>query len=198
MTLRNTILLLSFLTIIGCSNIKHTTKVSQKFEQTQFAGVGDVVLSIERERNLKNAFGKSDIFGRKTKEGYTEIRFAGVEPDGTVVLYRKDVVIITNETTMSRSSSYNTSGYSQTKVTGTANTIGNQTTINARGSTTHYSTTIGPAEDYHIVVPAETIPIRLKPTEKILPVSGYIIQINSVSTNALEYRIEKQAEYLNE
>ena len=78
MALRNTILLLSFLTLIGCANIEHTTKVSQKVGQSQFAGVGDIVLSIERERNLKNAFGKSDIFGRKTKEGYTEIRFAGV------------------------------------------------------------------------------------------------------------------------
>ncbi|CAM3612282.1 hypothetical protein VA7868_03581 [Vibrio aerogenes CECT 7868] len=178
--------------LTSCAAIDHTSKVKQKTGQPLFAGVGDIVVSIDRERNLENAFGKSDIFGRKTKEGYTEIRFAGIEPDGTVVLYRKDISIISNETTMSRTPISNTTGYSQTNVTGSANTFGNQTSLNVSGNTTYNATTIGPAEDYHIAVPSDTIPIRLKPNEKVLPVSGYLIRIGHVTPNSIEYRVEQQ------
>lgn len=184
--------ILSAFLLTSCAAIDHSSKVKQKTGQSLFSGVGDVVVSIDRERNLENAFGKSDIFGRKTKEGYTEIRFAGVEQDGTVVLYRKDVSIISNETTMSRTPISNTTGHSETNVTGSTNTFGNQTTLNASANTTYNATTIGPADDYHIAVPSDTIPIRLKPNEKVFPVSGYLIRIDHVTSNSIEYRVEQQ------
>lgn len=176
----------------GCANIDHTSKASQLTDKPLFAGVGDLVLSVERQRNLKNAFGKSDIFGRKTTEGYTEIRFAGVEENGTVVLYRKDVSILSNETTMSRTPISRTSGTASTNVTGTASTYGNQTSVNAAGRTTYNSTTVRPAEDFHIAVPADTIAIRLDADESHLPISGYLIAITRASRNSLQYVVKKQ------
>lgn len=176
----------------GCANIEHTSQTKGKIGSSQFAGVGDVVLSIERMRNLENAFGKSDIFGRKTKEGYTEIRFAGVEPDGVVVLYRKDVNILTNEITMSRTPISHTTGRSDTNVNASGTLYGNHANLNARGSTTHSSATLSQAEDYHILVPTDTIPIRLQPNEKMLPVSGHLIHIESISPNSIKYKIEGQ------
>lgn len=186
------LILALILSVMGCASIEHTTKAAQTTGQSRFAGIGDIVLSIERMRNLENALGKSDIFGRKTKEGYTEIRFAGVESDGAVVLYRKDVSIISNETTMSRTPISHTRGYAETNLAASGNAYGNQATLNARSNTNYNSTTISQAEDYHIAVPADTIPIRLQPGETVLPVSGYLIQIESVSENSLKYKVQKQ------
>ena len=173
----------------GCASIEHTAKVEQSLDNTLIAGIGDVVLSVERERNLENVFGKSDIFGRKTKEGSTELRFAGIENDGTVVLYRKDVEILTNETTMSRTPTSTSTSTARTSVTGTASTYGNTTTIQGTGTTSASSTTTLPVDDYHIVVPSDTIAIRLEPGETKLPLSGYVIEIISVSNNSIEYKI---------
>jgi hypothetical protein len=97
-----TIALIFLLALQSCATVEKTAQPSQTLNVIAMAGIGDTVLRIERERDLVNAFGRADLFGRKTKEGFTEIKFAGVEPDGTVVLFRKDVEILSNETTMTR------------------------------------------------------------------------------------------------
>jgi hypothetical protein len=88
--------------LAGCGSIEKTASMQQPMDKALLAGPGDVVLRIDRERSLANVAGKADIWGRKTNEGFTEVRFAGVEPDGQVVLYRKDVEILSNETTLTR------------------------------------------------------------------------------------------------
>ena len=173
----------------GCASIDHTTQAVQATGEPKLAGPGDLVLRIERERNLENAFGGADIFGRKTKEGFTELHFAGVEPGGEVVFYRKDVQILTNETTMSRTPLATTTGSATTNLSGTANTYGNTTQLNGTASTSYSSTTVMPQTAYHVVVPSDTVAIRLAPAERRLVVSGYIVEVLSASNNALEYRV---------
>ena len=173
----------------GCASIDHTASASQATGVTKVAGPGDLVLRIERERNLENAFGEADIFGRKTKEGFTEVHFAGVESGGEVVFYRKDVQIITNETTMSRTPVATTTGSASTNVAGTATTYGNNTQVRGTANTNYSSTTMLPKSDFHVVVPSDTVAIRLAPGEKRLVVSGYIIEVLDAGTNVLEYRV---------
>jgi len=175
----------------GCADIQHVATPEQTLDKILLAGVGDVVLQINKKRNLENAFGKSDVFGRKTNEGFVEIRFAGVESTGQVVLSRKDVQIITNETTMSRTPIYQSSGRSNTTVQGNVTDYGSTTSVSGTATTTYQGTTITPSSDFHIVVPADTIPIRLASTESSLPVEGFIIEIIRATTNALEYRIRR-------
>jgi hypothetical protein len=176
----------------ACAAIDHTTSIKQKVDSILLAGPGDLLLKIERERNLENAFGKSDIFGRKTKEGFTELRFAGVEASGQVVLVRKDVQIMTNETTMSRTPFATTTGRATTSVTGSASAYGNVTQIQGTGTTSYSSTTLVPQTDFHVIVPSDSVAVRLAPGEKRLAISGYIIEIISASTNTIEYKISKQ------
>ena len=73
------ILLLMATLIAGCASIEHTSTTEQPTGKTIIAGVGDVVLRVNKQRNLENVFGNADIFGRKTNEGFVELRFAGVE-----------------------------------------------------------------------------------------------------------------------
>lgn len=177
------------LSLTACGSIERTASAHQPTGKVLLVGPGDVVLRIDRERSLENAAGKADIWGRKTKEGFTEVRFAGVEPDGSVVLYRKDVHIMTNETTLTRTPMSFTSGSNQTALNGNANRFGTSTQFSGTAHTSGTSTTISSGTDYHIPVPNDTIEIRLSPSEKRLPLSGYVVEVLSASANSLEFRI---------
>ncbi len=171
--------LLAALLLTGCATIEHSSKTKQPLGQPTIVGVGDVVLHITKQRDLENVFGKADLFGRKTNEGFSELRFAGVEKSGEIVLYRKDVRILTNETTMSRTPMLLSSGSANTNI------VGNSM------RTSYSSTTIAPATDFHVAVPAETIPIRLSVGETKIPMEGYLVEIIKATPNSLEYKVNK-------
>lgn len=191
-TMKQQIILLLVATFItGCATIEHASNTEQPLGQQIIVGVGDVVLRVNKQRNLENAFGKADIFGRKTNEGFSELRFAGVEKTGEVVLYRKDVRIITNETTMSRTPISTTTGSVNTNITGNYYDSGSYGNVNANARTNYSSTTLTPASDYHIVVPAETIPIRLAAGETKVPMEGYVVEIIRATPSSIEYKITK-------
>lgn len=185
-----TALLLAFC-LFGCATIKHTATVEQPIGQQSIVGVGDVVMRLNKQRDLENIFGKADLYGRKTNEGYSELRFAGVEKNGEVVFYRKDVQIITNETTMSRTPFSTSAGHSNTNITGSYYGADNVGTVNANATTTYSSTTISPTSDYHVVIPDNTIPIRLPAGERKIPMEGYVIEIINATPVSLEYKITK-------
>jgi len=187
MNLLKLIPLISVFLICGCANIEHGSKTSQPTNKSLRAGVGDVIIKIKHERNLENAFGKSDIFGRKTTEGYSELRYAGKETNGVLVFYRTDVSILTNETTMSRTPVSNT--FSNSNTTASGQYYGNQ--FSGRANTTTHSTTINPAEDYHIPIPRSAIPIRLNDGEKEIVMADYLIRILRAESAFVEYTIIK-------
>ncbi|RKS24551.1 hypothetical protein BJ917_2026 [Pseudomonas sp. WPR_5_2] len=182
------------LCLSACGSIEHTSKPAQSIDKVLLAGRGDVVLRIDRERNLENVVGKADMWGRKTKEGFSEIRFAGIEPSGVVVLYRKDVDILSNETTLTRTPMSVTSGSATTTGSGTASSMGNTTLVSGRAQTTASSTTVSSGTDYHLAIPGDTVAIRLAPGEKRLPVSGYVIEVLAASANSLEYRVTQNGQ----
>lgn len=168
--------------IAACAPIQHTETLSSARPLSGTAGVGDLVARVDKERNLENAFGASDIFGRKTKEGFTELRFAGMTPNGEVVLYRTDTNIVTNETTMSRSpfsSTFAQADASTTYGRGYANT-----------SVTGSSTTISPTTDYHVVVPAGAVQIVVPKGTDTVPFEGHSVRILSATAVSLSYRLE--------
>lgn len=184
--------LTALVALSSCAEIQHTSAPEQALDRDLLAGPGDVVLRIDKQRNLENAFGKSDVFGRKTDEGFIEIRFVGVESTGQIVLSRKEVQIITNETTMSCTPITQTSGRANTAVSGRTTDDFRGTSGNATARTTYQETTIAPSSDFHLIVPADTIPIRIAATDTAIPVEGYIIEIIRATPHSLEYRIKRQ------
>lgn len=177
-------LLCAALVLGSCSSIQQTQVMEQPAGKQLAAGPGDLVVRISKQRDLKNAFGKADLFGRKTDEGYSELRFAGVEADGTVVFYRKDVDILTNETTMSRSGLSHSYGSATTSATRTGPS-------SATATTTGMVTTIGPVSDYHVVVPPETIAIRIPPGTRSFPFEGRSVELLSSDRVSLTYRVSQ-------
>jgi hypothetical protein len=179
------VIFVGLVALAGCSQIQHSTALEQSSGSRGVAGVGDVVARVDRLRDLQNAFGRADLFGRKTNEGYSELRYAGLGPNGDVILYRAYVNIVTNETTMSRtpfSSTYTTgSGQAHGSV------YGNQ--YSAYGSGNSISTTISPASDYHAVVPAGAISIDVPRNSPEVVFEGHRVIIEAATPTALTYRI---------
>ncbi len=94
------------------------------------AGVGDTVLDLKQTQSLPNVAGKADIFGRTRDAGRVIVRFVGL--DGNQAIFtRQDVVIQSNETTMSQTPLV-LPNYQMSTVTGNVGTIpvsATQTTI---------------------------------------------------------------------
>ena len=178
--------------LVGCAGVGHQANSRQAVNAILMAGPGDVLLHVDRERNLENALGGADIFGRKTKEGTTELRFVGVDSDGTIVLYRQDIQIVTNETTMSRTPVATTTGRATTTGSGTVTPSGSRAQVNARSTTTYSGSTIRPASDFHLVIPSGATEIRLSPSERRLPIASFMVEIISASPNSLEYKVIRQ------
>ena len=173
---------LVLLATTACAPVQHDQVLSNSRPLSGIAGVGDLVARVDKERNLENIFGASDIWGRKTKEGFTELRFAGLSPTGEVVLYRTDTNIITNETTMSRaplSSTYSQANATTTYGGGVANT-------NISGT----STTIHPTSDYHAVIPAGAAQITVPKGTDAVPFEGHMVRILGATAVSLSYRVE--------
>jgi hypothetical protein len=192
--MRYCFLILSLL-VCSCAPIEHAQLLVQPVDQPLMAGPGDVVARVNKQRNLENLFGNADIYGRKTNEGYAELRYAGLEKDGTIVLFRKDVSIVTNETTMSRSPFSSTFGGANTTTTGTMSGSSFGNTFNASGSsnsnTTGAAVSVNPVSEFHVVIPADTIGIRLPKGETQFPFEGKIVTIMSVSASQLTYRLSE-------
>ena len=158
----------------ACAPIQHTETLEvTSANASGLAGPGDLVARVNKQRNLQNAFGKSDIFGRKTDEGFIELRFAGMDADGEVILYRTDTNIVTNESTMSR-----TAGGSF--LYGQRN--GNQATITG--------SSITPASDYHAVIPAGSLQIEVPKGEDTLPFEGHVVHILAATKTTLRFSVQ--------
>ena len=99
------ILFILFLTIpfISFGQVKEVRKfkkLDQEINKNLYSGIGDVILKITVEENMKNIFGKSDMFGRKVPSKTVELKYKGVEKNGDFTFIRKDVDFYNQKTTM--------------------------------------------------------------------------------------------------
>ena len=90
------------LLLVGCGRLETYSRAEQPMNTPLKAGVGQQLWRITQTRDLPNAFGKADVFGRKVDAGYQELRFLGMEGDSIILLGYREQEIYSNETTMSR------------------------------------------------------------------------------------------------
>jgi hypothetical protein len=86
--------------VAGCADVQTSAKSSRPLGKVETASVGDIMVKVDVSENLPNAFGKSDIFGRRRQKGFSELRYMGLSQTGSAIFRRRDVDIISNETTM--------------------------------------------------------------------------------------------------
>jgi hypothetical protein len=179
-------LLLGLLGINSCAPIDHQRVVQTPVGETLHAGVGDTIISVKKQRNLQNAFGGSDIFGRKTDEGFSELKYIGLRSPSIAVFQRNDAAIYSNETTMSRSGGMYIPNSSTTTTRGTV------------GGVPYYgsSTTTGPG----VFVPSAKADTQVLPPsslgifvdlekDRTITFEGQRVEILEASQSNVTYRI---------
>lgn len=171
--------------LAACAPVQEKTSISQPLNAQLTAGVGDIVLSISKEKNLPNAFGKSDVFGRMTPTGLTTVQYLGVK-NGKAIFRRRSITIETGATTMNS----------------TPLVIPNSHTTNHSGmvggvaysgtSTSSLPPTVIPANTPDTQVldhGAVEISLDLKKAEKTIVVDGKTIAIGSADSSMVVYSI---------
>ncbi|MDF3889197.1 hypothetical protein [Cupriavidus basilensis] len=176
------------LVVVGaCGSINRYETAQQPLGQALFAGVGDVVIRIDRQRDLQNVVGKADMWGRKTNEGFTEIRYLGIDADGSIVFARQDLAIHTDETTVTRMGMVPVPVSSTTQATGRVGNYsyaGTATTTGTAWAPSPHATTLA--------IPSNNIPIRLTPGQaRLIRVGGFTVRIREVTAATVTYSVEQ-------
>ena len=169
--------------LAACSTIESKPYVSQPVGQLLRAGVGGVIVHVDRKRNLENAFGKANIFGRKTYEGFSELRFMGVQ-NGQVAIRRVDVAVYNDETTMSRSGTYIPNSSTGT-TTGMVGGVPFMATTNVSGPGTYI-----PPRPSNVSVSAPSGIDFLAPIGQPLPFEGVTVTITAADPVSVSYSIQ--------
>lgn len=167
----------SAFTIPGAALGKEKTEINQPLGKSVFVSVGDRMVRVTIREPLPNAFGGSDIFGRKREKGFVELRFMGIAPDGRAVFRRSTVDVISNETTLSRSQSL----------------FGNSS-ISQNGSGANAAVVVeGPDGTGLEVLPPNTIEFALDISKhRIITVEGYTIHLEGADPGGVSFLIEKR------
>jgi hypothetical protein len=175
--------LLAAVTLAGCQSIETSSKISEPLGRSLTAGVGDVVLRVDKRENMPNIFGKADLFGRTRPVGADVVQYAGMQ-DGKVVFIRSGVSISSTATTMN-STPLIVPTVSESTVNGSVGRTDVQGTITQRG--TMYiparggETTSIPTASFPIVVDWHADPR--------LPIAGQTIVIDDATPTQVTYHI---------
>lgn len=132
--------------LAGCGSIEQQSNLAKPAVQGRAytAGVGDTVMDLKQTESLPNIGGKADIFGRTRDAGRVIVRFVGLEGNQAIFV-RQNVVIQSNDTTMSRTPmflpNYQTStltgNVGMIPVSATQTTVGTPTYIPASPSSSY-------------------------------------------------------------
>ena len=161
----------------GIAIAKQKTDINQPIDQELYASVGDALAKVTIKEPLPNAFGGSDIFGRKREKGVVEIRFMGMTADGRAVFRRRTVDVISNETTMSRSQS-----------------LFPRSSINQSGSGANAAIIIEGSDGTGIeVLSPDTIEFSLDiEKHKAITVEDYVIELQNADPGGISFKIKKR------
>lgn len=175
-------------TLAGCAAIQERSTASVSENMPLQAGAGDALLKIKTEKNLPNAFGKADVFGRTTPTGITTVTYHGVR-DGKAILVRETLDIETGATTMNS----------------TPLVIPNQTNTSYRGnvggtyfsgtSTTTGSPTVIPANTPDAVINqrgAVVVDVSKEELPAEVPMGDFLITITDFSSLKLDYSVRRK------
>jgi len=156
---------------------KESTSINRNEGKQYYVSAGDILVTVKLRESLPNAFGGSDIFGRKRDRGIVEIRFMGITEDGRAVFRRRNTSIYSTETTMSRSGIR----------TGNA-------TVTQSGNTAYVTTMSTGAQAATVqTLPPDTFEVALDLTKNpMITIEDRVVRIISADANGVKFVVEKQ------
>lgn len=85
--------------LVGCGEIRNTSRLSQPIDERLVAGVGDAIIEIATNESLPNLFGNADLFGRTRPTGKVIVTYLGIE-QGRAIIERHTIRMQSTATTM--------------------------------------------------------------------------------------------------
>jgi uncharacterized iron-regulated membrane protein len=151
------------LVAVACSPIEHQATLAKPAVpgKAYAAGVGDTVMDLKQTQSLPDVLGKADIFGRTRDAGRVIVRFAGLNGNQAVFV-RQDVVIQSNETTMTQTPVL-LPNYQTSTVAGTIGSIPVSATRTTLGTT------------YIPPSPSSSYPIQAGQIQLVAPIGGSVL-----------------------
>lgn len=182
------IIIVALTLLQGCAvggQIRETASIQQEIGNDFEVGVGGEIYTSKREKNLPNAFGRADIFGRMTPSGMTSVVFAGID-NNSVVLFRRSIDIDSGATTMNSTPLIVPNTYTSTHSGNFGGTYYSGTTTTQAPSTVILPNS--PAAQYFdkgaipILIPLEDLPTSI-------PIEGNEIMILDASSYKVTVKI---------
>lgn len=158
---------------------KQSTSINQTENVEIYTSVGDLLVRVTLKEGLPNAFGGSDIFGRKRERGFVELRYMGMAPDGRAVFRRKSVDILTNETTLSPSQSL----------------FGGQANVVQEGSGTNIAIIGRQGGDAKVqALPADTIEFALDLSKhRTITIEDRVIELLQADSGGVSFKLSRRS-----
>ena len=98
--MKKSVLLLLCLSLAACSTTQKHTSLAYPLNTELTAGAGEEIYHINKTRDLPNAFGKADIFGRQVDSGFEGLKYLGLKTPSTLKLLFHSTDIYSDETTI--------------------------------------------------------------------------------------------------
>src|SRR5438874_13665035 len=76
-------LAVSALAVAGCAQVQQRQQLAEPVGPVMRTPVGGTIATIVKDRDLPNAFGRADIYGRTVDAGFTRIIYRGRDADGS-------------------------------------------------------------------------------------------------------------------
>jgi len=90
------------LAVAGCAQVQQRQQLAEPIGLVMRTPVGGTIATIMKDRDLPNAFGRADIYGRTVDPGFTRLIYRGRNADGSVLVEQVNVDIQSNASTMTR------------------------------------------------------------------------------------------------
>ena len=184
------VLVLVFCFVISnCAQIQRYEDVSKSLGTQQTVSLGSELYRINKTRDLPNVFGKADIYGGKVNEGYSELRFMGVTPEGNIIFQLTDIDIESNETVFTR--------YGASRSTINSNTAANASVYgNTAYGSAQTNATMSHYEKPEATITQlspNTVQFVFDPADKQIKLEGISVEIIEVNKYSVTYFLHKKS-----
>lgn len=172
------------LTIPACAPVEHAQSLSQPIGKVQTVPVGGEIASISKQKNLPNAFGAADVFGRKVDTGLVKIVYQGQAKDGGPVLRQIDIDVHSTASTMSRTPAFYTASSNAM-----AHGYGNRGHATITGSSQSSAFAMAPVAETNTVLPPNVTQFTVPKGKTLTLATGQTVEFIDVQPHQISYRI---------
>ena len=164
----------------ACAQIETNQALVDGSHAQRTVPVGAAIATINKQKNLQNVFGASDIWGRKVDTGFLKLVYRGVAKDGGIMVEQIDVDVQSNASVFTRMPSvYNAQS--------TALVTGNAYSVSGQGQSSAFA--MAPHAETNIVLPPNVTAFTVPKGRTLTLSTGEVVELISAEPHQVSFRI---------